>query len=324
MEIDENLGDDFPFSDFALRLENAFSRLNGRIKFGGKNSFIHIRNAWKIRTIDPAMAAFRSITAEEEAATTLIHAVKSKGYAHAEKLYPYRHDHKASIHALLDVLSGVFAKVGYKPELYLFDNETPPRIRIRIDIHELAGMPGEKPFFAEPIDPLDFTLSDIGGLKSFSDEFREFAGAAGFAKTRDYIESSANLRNRILYASDIGAPKVQISDEFIIDKKNRALTVLAIALMVTQTNRRQSFVNQCLNSLLYTLEKLNSFPAEIVRDPRENSPQLFIERTPSESKIEVRKDGQRRVAQYQYSTDYTFRLRWLDVWKLKWEEFTKT
>jgi hypothetical protein len=259
--------DEIPLSEYAQRLEQAISRLNGRVKYCGKNSFLHLRKAWAIKSLDPGMAAFRSITAEEEAATALIYALKSKRYPHAEKLNPRRHDHKASIYALLQVISGVFAKLDYIPQLFLLDKADPPHIRMQIDIHKLAGIYTEEPFFAEPIDPLDFTLSDIRGVKGFSEEFAQFASDSGCARTREYIETAANLRNRILYASDNGIPRVQIPNEFIIDRKNRVLTILTITLMIEQTHRHQSFVNQCLGALLHALERLDqtSLEAPIIR-----------------------------------------------------------
>lgn len=315
--MSEPVPEEFPLSDYALRLENAYSRLNGRMKYCGKNAFIHLRRAWRLKEVDQGMAAFRSITAEEEAATALMYALRRKKYPNADRLNPRRHHHKSSIHALMRVLSGTFAKLGYVPELYLFDKTDPPQIRMQIDIHKLAGLPEKEPFFAEPIAPLDFTLNDKNGVKLFSEEFSQFASESGFAETQEFINAEANLRNRILYAADNGIPKFEIKDEFIIDRKNRVLTILTIALMIEQSDTHQSFVVQCLNTLFKVLPRMENVAADDPVTPPPKPVRLEIERSASTKRIDVIRDGSRQTAQFEFTSDTTFKLRWLPPWQVK-------
>lgn len=50
------------------------------------NAIKHTNRAWKLRAVDPAMAAFRAITAEEEAAIALFKSLRRLGYPGADKL----------------------------------------------------------------------------------------------------------------------------------------------------------------------------------------------------------------------------------------------
>lgn len=53
--------------------------------------------AWKIKDIDPEMSVFRSITAEEEAATAIFLSLKEKKYENAEKLKFQDHSYKQAL-----------------------------------------------------------------------------------------------------------------------------------------------------------------------------------------------------------------------------------
>jgi hypothetical protein len=84
-------------SDFQMSLERCISKLNGRVKHSGRNAFAHLRMAWSIRRIDPAMAAFRAITAEEEAASALILSLKQKNYPNSSRLNHRDHIQKSAL-----------------------------------------------------------------------------------------------------------------------------------------------------------------------------------------------------------------------------------
>ena len=314
--MDQSPADGFPFSEYALRLEKTFDHLSGRVKYRAKNAFQHIRGAWVIRQIDQGMSAFRAITAEEEAATAVILALKAKKYPGSERLEHYKHDHKMAVFGLIQVISRIFSRVDYTPQLYLVDGERPPRIRLQFDINRLAGITDAEPLFAEPIYPLDFSLGNSRGAKVLSEEFEEFAGEKGFAKTIGFLKSEANVRNRILYASDTGIPLVKIQDEFIQHRKDRVVTMLTIALMIEQTDEHQSFVVQCLRTLLTTLTRLEAeVGSQLVEPPPATErPIVQITKTPESSKIEVLRNGSSQTAQFEYRASLQFTVRWLPQW----------
>ncbi len=263
------------------------------------------------------MAAFRAITAEEEAATALIISVKRKKYPNADRLNARNHDHKSSIFFLIQVISGILAKVGHTPRVYLVDKDGPPRFYIEMDIQKLAGNEFIEPHFIQPVLPLDFTISDDSGTKTFASEFAEFASERGYVRARDYLKAQANLRNRILYAADNGIPKIEIPDEFILHRKERIAAILSIVIMIEQTQDVQSFAVQSLHALLQILEKLeNNVPPPIkARPPQEVC--LKIERTPHASRIGVVKDGKTSTALFEYATSTEFDMTWFDTWTIK-------
>jgi hypothetical protein len=57
----------------------------------------HLSRGWAIVQVDPAMAMFRGITAEEEAATAVFYTLKERGYDIATKLNPWDHTQKSAL-----------------------------------------------------------------------------------------------------------------------------------------------------------------------------------------------------------------------------------
>lgn len=308
--------DEFPFTEYATRLGKVFDKLDGRVKFSAKNAYRHLRGAWLLRNLDQGMAAFRAITAEEEAATALIFALKHRKYPNAERLDHHRHDHKVAVFALIQVVSKILSRQEYKPEVHLVDGEDQPKFRLQFDINKLAGVSDVEPIYGESVHPLDFNLANSRGDKILTEEFLEFAGERGFEKTIHFIKAEANARNRILYASEVGVPSVKISDEFILHRKDRVVTLLTITVMIEQTDEFQGFVIQCLNTLVGTLTKLDDskLSDQFDVDPSPERPRVQIVRAPEISAIDVIKDGERKTAHFQYSTSMTFRVSWPDVW----------
>lgn len=62
-----------------------------------RSAIEHLRRALVIQDIDPAMAIFRGITAEEEAASGLMHAFILRNYPNANLLKPRDHLQKHAV-----------------------------------------------------------------------------------------------------------------------------------------------------------------------------------------------------------------------------------
>jgi hypothetical protein len=312
--MNNELSDEFPFSEYARLLEKSFSRFDGRLKYSAKNAFQNLRLSWRLRSVDPSMSAFRAITAEEEAATALLFVLRKKQYPHCDRINYHKHDHKAAVFVLIQTVSRIFARLNYSPQVYLVDIDTQPKIRIQLDINEMAGIMSAEPAYAEPLDPLDFSLTDQNGRQILVDEFAEFCGENGFAKMVDYLRQEANLRNRLLYASDSGIPSVNITDEFIQHRKDRVVAILTIALMIQQTDKHQGFVVQCLDALLSVLIKLDIATPDMSSFEIGSSVQIV--RTPESSLIEVVQDGRRETAHFEYRFQTEFNVKWLEIWRV--------
>jgi hypothetical protein len=81
-----DLDDELPFTEAQATIEKCIEMLAGRPRHCGRSAFRHLRKAWMLYPIDREMALFRAITAEEEAATALILAMKQRRYPGAELL----------------------------------------------------------------------------------------------------------------------------------------------------------------------------------------------------------------------------------------------
>jgi len=99
------------------------------------NAWFHLEKAWKIRETDPAMAMFRGLTAEEEAASALIYALRDRRYTDANILNPHDHLHKHSIYPFFEILSDWFAEtiepLGLNVHLKLGSPDDSDRLKIR-------------------------------------------------------------------------------------------------------------------------------------------------------------------------------------------------
>jgi len=168
----------------------------------------HLRRALCLQRIDPAMAMFRGITAEEEAASGLMHALISRNYPRAELLRPRDHLQK---HAVMPFL---LALVHHLREIKLNG-----LCRVRLAITGVDGfdrlvvgllLEGEE-LTAMPTPPLNFSVREGDGGGEFPNitrNVRALLGPTGYSNVRSFLRNEANLRNRILYAGPDGYPQV--------------------------------------------------------------------------------------------------------------------
>lgn len=249
---------DFPFSEFDLALEAAVHHLRSqRIRHAARNAFVHIRKAWTLHPIDSEMSLFCAITAEEEAATALIRALRLRKYPGASLLQPRSHAHKSAIWPVIAaVREGMRERKIIAPELGL-STKGPPRVELSVDFDKLVGA-GKGNARAVLKEPLELVIrSDKGGpmkVETFASELDKLAKAAGADGIQGHIFAEANLRNRVLYASGAGVPAVTFHDDALKVRAFRVTAILIVVVAVLQTMRIQSFVVQCLEGLLVALE----------------------------------------------------------------------
>ena len=87
----------FPLSPGERVLANTIPTANLPGMWAAFNALRHLTRAWMIRELDPQMAVFRSITAEEESASAVFRAVKRLGYSGSRYLNPRNHVHKNAL-----------------------------------------------------------------------------------------------------------------------------------------------------------------------------------------------------------------------------------
>lgn len=180
---------------------------NGRVKTAGINALTHIFKAKKLVEIDPQMACFRAICAEEEAATCLLASLRDQGYPLADQFHMWSHENKAGV--------AIFIKsvVNWFYETFAF--ESLPLDEPRMVMTDEPGRPAIELIFPlkgtdkclQPRPPLNIiaqgpvSLKDLIGSHLRKEVKRKLA-----AEVKAVIKSRANERNLLLYATEEGAP----------------------------------------------------------------------------------------------------------------------
>jgi hypothetical protein len=250
---------ELPLSSTEQVLADCVERLGvPRIRHAARSAFEHLRKSWTLHPIDSEMSLFRAITGEEEAATALILALRQQNYPGAQRLNPRDHRHKIAVWPLILAIGRGLERKGIPTPSLRISKEGEPKLTLNFDIGTAAGL--DEPFFATPDHPFNFVMhSDEKGpfeVHRWERELAEIASERGFADIRKHIESEANLRTRILYASNDGIPAVRFADDAILSRVNRVAYILKIVVGVMQTKQHQLFVTQGLEALLRALNRL--------------------------------------------------------------------
>lgn len=267
MAKEKRLSDDLLFETGELdrALIDALFRLTTATRWPAINAVRHLNRAWKIRELDREMAVFRSITAEEEAATAILQSLKSHRYRGADKLKPRDHVQKSAIIPFFDAITRVLATMQNPPPLQMHLDHQPdfPRLVLQIQLlHPVKGL-----VWATPQPPLHFEArhSVDGGatyeVQDFGRGVDELVASNGARSLIDYLRDRANTRNRLLYAPTNGYPQFGGDVELALKKYQRnTFTLIRIYLMIEPYAQKQNFVQQ---ALLSYLKALNLFQGTI-------------------------------------------------------------
>jgi len=253
---------DFPLAEIDRAIADLIPGISGPAKWRAFNAIRHLNWAWKLRTIDPEMAVFRGITAEEEAATAIFVALRRRSYDGSEKLRPRDHVHKNAVIPFFDAITRVLTKFAYylpEAQLFLNTDEKPPLLTFRFRRpHPETG----EPAWAYSDPPLNFSATQIApdGARRAEDFAAGVNEIASGAKVKDilaYIRDRANQRNRVLYAGDGGYLALSGDVEKEIQRyKRNVFTLLRIYLLIDLYSAKQLFIQQALTAFLRTLRLL--------------------------------------------------------------------
>lgn len=231
-------------------------------KHYARNAVESLRRAWAIRAIDPEIAAFRSMHAEEEAAAALFCGLKDKGYPSAEGVNPRNHIHKAAIQpyftAVLDSFRGtVFKGATIRP----YWEPDRPGHGFVLDV-AVTGEDGQEQHY-KVFEPLSFTVQSNGVPVGFQKEFENIVSTANAKSIRDYLRELANERNLALYARPNGIPKLDDDiQQYIQRRLNRTIRVLLVFVIIDLEKDRQLFVEQALLGFLRLLNLISEDDAK--------------------------------------------------------------
>ena len=234
---------------------------SGRIRYAAENALDHLVKAMKIAEIDPEMAAFRALTAEEEAATSLFFALKKINYENSNLIKFKEHKFKFALYPFLVAVHhriDEFLPKGF-PAFKLIWEDLSGEKKIRLEIN----LPGSDGSFS-PDMPLNFALNKSGKPVHFEEQISKLSQNIGKKKALDYIKEIANQRNMLLYAGDRGRAALGDDISGIIEmQKRKTLVILRIVCLFLPYKEHALFVQQCLNGYLLMMEKIDKEELEI-------------------------------------------------------------
>jgi hypothetical protein len=261
MNLEQNASDKivFPIPELDRRIVDILPFMPDSSKWHAFNSVRHINRAWLIKEIDPEMAIFRALTAEEEAATGLFLSIKRRGYRGAEKLKHRDHVHKNSVIPFCYAIKKVIAKVGVQmPGFQLFLEPDKKRLVIRFShLHPQTG----EDVWAYPNPPLHVSIngrSPDGKMKKedFAAGVKEIVQGANVKDIIEFVRDRANFRNKILYATPDGYPTISDIDRAMELYQKNVFTILRLYMLIDPYPGNQLLVQQALDAFLKTLRLL--------------------------------------------------------------------
>lgn len=229
------------------------TRVPGR--YCAQNAVRHLNRAWKNRENDRDMAALRCLTAQEESATAIFHALRASGYANAKRIGLRNHVHKMALMTFVSAVNDFLAAGLEKAPLHdieaqLARTEKGRQLSISFRVKE-EGHEDER-YFPEP--PLNFSFAVNGGAPDFRREMELFvkASATETAKTLEqYLKEQKELRERLLYASNEGLNQLEGDvEKFCRESQRKVLRNLVLFLLIDQHPEPQLFVQQCVDAFV--------------------------------------------------------------------------
>jgi len=200
------------------------------------NAVDHIRKAWRLREIDPEMAVFRAITAEEESATAIFYALVRRKYAGASKLRLDDHEHKAAVGPFLDALTQLVRRVpDAEPTIVIRKTATGERLFTRLSFVDAEG----HKHLLYPLPPLSARVSVNGDGETLAHDLDQaldrIATRARATSIKKHVSAIKNERNKLLYASDRGAARVRdLQDWYFVGVRDRVFRNLITYLLIDQ------------------------------------------------------------------------------------------
>ncbi len=219
-----------------------------------RNAFSLLAKARKFYEIDSNIAVFLSITAEEEAVSSIFLALKQLGYDGSDKINHRNHIHKAAFYPFCQALTKTFELFEKNsPQLVIDKTEKYPRLFVRFFVEDFDG----KSFVARPDVPFGFTIRTDISIEYFEENLKHFFGEH-FEKLKNWLSNAANKRNQVLYASPGGIPKVKFNDveKYFHEYERKINTLMLLYFLIAPYKEKQIFVQQALHAFVKMLGKV--------------------------------------------------------------------
>jgi hypothetical protein len=252
-----------PLNHFQKKLLDISSKTKGNAGYAARSSIRHINRSFELTNSMPEVSAFLAITAEEEASTALFLALKSKKYTEAKKLKKRNHNHKGGVYPFLmlvgETLNVKNHELPIQTTFEIPSDENNEVLRIRMFLGEFEG----EDKFIDPDPPLNLVSVDPSGSpKDYLKDVRNVAQEKGIDSIYEHIKEVANIRNKMLYASDNAIPSVENINEMLQRHIGATLLIHMMYLFVIQ-HPKQNLVEECLNAFVKIQDRIESKETQI-------------------------------------------------------------
>ncbi len=250
---------DLPMSETDQLVEQLVGSLDGRIRNCFRSAYNHLRKSWKLYELDNEMSAFRAITAEEEAASAVILAVKQRKYNGAEQLRERDHTHKAVVFEIVRAVNNLLSEIPDFPEITLrIAKAGKPNVQLLVHLPDSDAI-GER-YIAHPNNPLNVRVStespDGSAIPFLEEQIAQTLSESKFKDFNAYIRKMANARNQLLYASNEGYPVAEFKERFILERLERVRKLGLLTICILQDNDQHILVKECLEIVLTRISQL--------------------------------------------------------------------
>lgn len=230
-----------------------------------RSAINHLNMAEKLFPIDSPMAVFRCITAEEEAASGLMHCLKERSYRNADRLDTRRHHLKVAFIPFFSMLCQFLEDNFSRHKTEYFLNVVNVGDDVRVTTQFRLPLNGEVTDVF-PTPPLNIALVENGKPFSYREQIDAFLAKKGVPSMIDYLKEQANLRNHVLYASPKGyVSKIEVEQKFFPAYVSRVIALLRTYLLIYPYKEKQAFVQDCLDAFIAmaTSQKVDHLHSEV-------------------------------------------------------------
>jgi len=221
----------------------------GHSRHCARNSAHHMERALRLKGIDPEMAVFRAITAEEEAATAIFLILKEQGYHNAGKIKFKEHTYKQALEPFLRAISK-FVETWSKEPGFPFGSEYSLLLLGQGSERRLSLSFQFQGQTITCIPPLGFSIKLNDRMYFFERELVEIASGDSRTDIIKYIKRRANRRNQVLYAQSHGIPNVISINGFLEKRRAVVVSLLRIYALIYPYTEKAIFVQQALDCFL--------------------------------------------------------------------------
>ncbi len=240
-----------------LIYERIKKQLKGRSLHCARNAVHCLEKASEIAEIDPEMAIFRSLTAEEEASTAIFFILKQIGYENAKKINFRSHVHKQAVIPFIRSIGKMLGTLAEKTKYPFGQNYNISLDESDDSSNLLINLPWGKGQLT-PHPPLNFSIKENGQPYDFRKELEEIINSKGYSLVIKYLDENANRRNQLIYANEQGIPSLSSDpDKFINSQKCKVAILLRVLALIYPYKDKVLFVQQAINAYLMMLGRID-------------------------------------------------------------------